>query len=211
MSADPKCKICRRAGEKLFLKGERCFTPKCAMIRHPSTPGIHGGARKGKRRTVSEFGIELREKQKIRFLYGLTEGQFERYVEEARKKKNSVVTDAIVSFLETRLDSVVFRAGFAVSRSYARHCVSYGHICVNGKLASSPGYRVKKGFSISIYPKSEASPLFKDYGERIKKYDPPTWISLDKDRRVATIIAEPTVENTQFTYDLQKVIQFYSK
>ncbi len=211
MSADPKCKICRRAGEKLFLKGERCFTPKCAMVRHSNPPGIHGGKKKGgRRRTASEYGSELREKQKIRFMYGLTEHQLEKYVAEARETRASV-TNTIVRDLETRLDNAVFRAGFAVSRSVGRHLVSYGHMLVNQKPVSSPGYRIKKGDVMAIRPESKETGLFEGFAERIKKYEPPAWLSLDKNQHTATVIAEPSAENTQFTYDLQKVIQYYSK
>lgn len=208
--SDAKCKICRRAGEKLFLKGDRCFTPKCAMVHHPTPPGIHGGKRRGKRAS-SEFGNELREKQKVRFTYGLTEQELKNYVEKAGGRKGALLTSTIVELLERRLDNVVFRSGLAVSRSIARHLVSYRHITVNGKSVSSPSYSISKNETVGIKTQSASSPLFKDYVERIKTFTPPEWITLDKNTRVATIVGMPTRENSQFSYDLQRIVEFYSR
>lgn len=205
---ESKCKLCRRAGEKLFLKGERCYSPKCAMVRHPNPPGIHG-QRKG-RRTVSEFASELREKQKVRFLYGLTERQFAAYIAEARSRRG-VASDKIVELLERRLDNAVFRAGFAVSRSVARHMISYGHLMVNARPVSIPSYRVAPGDVMSIRPESISSPLFQGLEERWKQYTPPGWITLDQTAKTATIASLPNQENTPFDYDLQRVMQFYSR
>jgi small subunit ribosomal protein S4 len=207
--SDAKCKICRRAGEKLFLKGERCYTPKCAITRHPTPPGIHGSVKK--RRSSSEFGAELREKQKVRFLYGITETQFENYMEEAQARKGGILSDTVVELLERRLDNAVFRSGLAVSRSIARHLVTYGHINVNGKRASIASYRIGKGDVISIHEGDEASTLFTGLAERLKAYEPPVWVKLDKSARTAEITGMPTQESVQFIYDLQKIIQYYSR
>lgn len=206
---ESKCKICRRAGEKLFLKGERCYSPKCAMVTHPNPPGMHG--KQKSRLASSEFGVELREKQKVRFLYGLNESQFANYIAEAQKRKSGVLSDTIVELLERRLDNVVFRAGLTVSRSLGRHVITYGHMLVNGKPVSIPSFRVSKDDVISIRPESAASPLFQNLDERLKKYDPPAWISLDKNARTAKITGLPNQENVQFGYDLQRVIQYYSR
>lgn len=210
---ESKCKVCRRAGEKLFLKGERCFTPKCAMVHHPTPPGIHGGKKGGKggRRTSSEYGAELREKQKVRFMYGLSENKLENYIAKAQKRKGGVLTDTIVELLERRLDNAVFRGGLAVSRSIARHLVTYGHIRVNGKPVSIPSYQVSKDETISIRPESASSPLFQGIDERLKTYEPPAWITLDKSSKTAKIVGIPTQDSVQFGQDLQKIIQFYSR
>lgn len=208
---ESKCKLCRRAGEKLFLKGERCYTPKCAMVRRPTPPGMHGNTKKRGRRGGSEFGIELREKQKVRFLYGLTERQFSNYIAYAQKRKSGVLGDTIVEFLERRLDNAVFRSGLAVSRSVAHHLVGYGHIMVNGRRVSIPSYQVAKDDVISIRPESAQSPLVQGPEERWKKYEPPPWIAIDKTAKTAKIIGTPNQESAQFTYDLRRVIQYYSR
>lgn len=207
--SDSKCKICRRAGEKLFLKGERCYTPKCAIVRHPTLPGQHGNAKR--RRASSEYGTELREKQKIRFMYGLTEGQLEKYVSEAQKRKGGVLSDIIVELLERRLDNAIFRSGLAVSRSIARHLATYGHMTVNGKPVSIPSYSVSKGDVIGIRAESENTPLFAGFSERLAKHEAPLWIKLDKAKKTAEIVGIPTAEGVQFSFDLQKVIQYYSR
>lgn len=168
------------------------------------------GQRKG-RRASSEYGVELREKQKVRFLYGLNERQFSNYVAEAQERKSGVLSDSIVELLERRLDNAVFRSGLAVSRSIGRHLITYGHMMVNGKPVSIPSFRVSKDDVISIRSESMTSPLFQGLEERLKKYDPPAWIALDKTGKTAKITGMPNQDNVQFGYDLQRVIQYYSR
>ena len=143
-------KVERRLGEKLFLKGERCLGPKCAHIRRPYPPGVHG---KGSRASNSEFGIQLREKQKVKFLYGLRERMLARYFGKALRDKKHPTGDALVNTLEKRFDNVIFRAGFVVSRSIARHLVSYGHVLVNKRTVTKPSYSVRIGDIIELSPK----------------------------------------------------------
>jgi small subunit ribosomal protein S4 len=191
---DDKCKKCRRAREKLFLKGEKCFGPKCSLTRKPYPPGIFGkgGKRKRSPRGLSEFGAQLREKQKQKFSYGLRERQFANYLKEAQARGGGNIKTYLYELLESRLDNVVFRMGFADSRSQARQLVSHGHIMVNGKRIDIPSYRTKKGDKISLRPQSVKKSIFKDLEIKIKKYNPPTWINLDKENKVGEIIGRPT-------------------
>src|SRR3989344_4251921 len=145
---DSKCKICRRVGEKLFLKGDRCFTPECAIVRKPYAPGIHGNAKK--RRGLSEYGIQLKEKQKLRNLYHLRENQFRTYVQNAMKAKRADASTKLLESLTLRLDNTVFEAGLASSRSIARQLVSHGHVCVNGRKTNVSSYTLATGDVISL-------------------------------------------------------------
>jgi len=159
-----QCKICRRAGAKLFLKGERCITPKCAMVTKPYTPGAlgkSGGKRKG-RRGSSEYGTQLRDKQVVKFSYGLRERQFVNYVKEASKKKG-VASLELVKLLESRLDNVVYRLGFTSNRASSRQLVSHGHITINGRRNNIPSYRVKTGDLIGIRGGSVGKDHLKDW------------------------------------------------
>lgn len=210
MASDPKCKLCRRAGERLFLKGERCYSPKCAMVKNPTPPGQHGTRKKG-RRNASAFGAELREKQKIRLLYGLSETQLGNYASAAKKRKTGVMADNLVESLEQRLDNAVFRAGFGISRSISHNLVTYGHMTLNGKPVSMPSLRIKKGDIIGIRVQSAPLGLFKDVDERFKKYVPPKWIEVDKTAKTATVIGVPTREDSQINQDLKLVVQYYSR
>lgn len=182
---DNKCKKCRRAGEKLFLKGEKCFSPKCPLTRKPYPPGIFGKSkRKRVRRGLSEYGAQLREKQKIKFSYGLRERQFSNYLKEATP---------LFELLESRLDNVVFRLGFSDSRLGARQIVSHGHIMVNSRKVNIPSCRLKIGDKISIRPQSANKAVFKDLDIKLKKYNPPSWIKLDKIKKEGEIIGRPTL------------------
>lgn len=204
---DPKCHQCRRAGAKLFLKGARCFSQKCAMVRHANTPGVHGAKR---RRAGSEYGLQLKEKQRVKRSYGLRETQFRKYFEMARQKK-SVTSSALVQILETRLDSVVFSLGFVGSRSQARQSVGHGHFLVNSRRVDIPSYQVKPGDIISIRNQSGVKTLFKDLKNTIKKYDPPAWLSLDKDKLKGEVKRLPEFEEVDMPFDLHLITEFYSK
>lgn len=194
----------RSLGVKLFLKGERCNSPKCALTRRPSRPGVHGK----RRRVISEYGYQLSEKQKIKFSYGLNERQLRTIFQKALKKPG-VIKNFIVRALETRLDSAIFRLGLVSSRRIARQIVSHGHILVNGKKVSAPSYKVLIGDIISIRPKSKEMPMFKDLKNTLKNYQLPTWLALDKEKTEGKVLAFP--EEVDNTFDINLVVDYYSK
>src|SRR4030042_1646712 len=199
--AETACKKCRRAGQKLFLKGERCFTPKCAMVKKPYVPGVHGRKR---RRALTEYGMQLAEKQKLKRIYGVSETQLKKYVTEAAKARG-IAPDVLLNKLETRIDNVVFRLGIAESRRKARQIVAHGHILLNDKKIDIPSINVKKGDVIKIKKSSLVKPLFNNLETKLKKYNPPTWLSLDKKDLQATVNAPPNREETGITVDLQMI------
>lgn len=201
----PKEKKERALGVKLFLKGERCNSPKCAMVRRPYKPGPHGKTSRGSR---SEFAAQLLEKQKIMFSYGLRDNQLKRIFQEAISKKEAV-RGTIVKLLETRLDNTLFRSGFAPSRITARQYVSHGHILVNDKKVTIPSYRVKPGDVISIKPSSKELLIFKDLPANIKKYEAPEWLSLDKGKVESRVKSWPSTED--MTFDINVVVDYYSR
>jgi small subunit ribosomal protein S4 len=209
-----KCKLCRRAGEKLFLKGERCFSAKCALLRKPYIPGIHGGGTKkaggrGSRRP-SEYGLQLREKQKLKNLYELREKQFASYVEKAIISKTRSST-RLMGLLEARLDNVVFRLGFAVSRSIAKQMVSHGHIMVNGRRSTIPSRQLFKKDVISIRPQSASKGMFVGLDALLKKYNAPVWLSVDKDKKEGIIKGAPVVDEATLGVNVNTIIEFYSR
>ncbi len=181
---DNKCKKCRRAGKKLFLKGEKCFSPKCPFTRKPYPPGILGKKKsKHGARGLSEYGTQLREKQSLKFSYGVRGRQFENYLKEGNA----------VNLLESRLDNVVFRMGLSDSRSGARQIVSHGHILIDGKRVDIPSYRLKINQKILIRSQSLGKKIFRDLDLKLKNYNPPAWLKLDKEKKEAEIIGKPTV------------------
>ena len=187
-----KCKKCRRVGEKLFLKGERCFTPKCAVARKPYVPGPATKSGKTRRASTTEYGIKLREKQKIKFSYGLRTRQYDNYTKEAESKAGGGnVMAALYSFLESRLDNVVFRMGLADSRSVARQIVTHGHVLVGGRRVDIPSYRVSIGNKITVRPQSSVKAIFKEIDVKMKKHNPPVWLKLDKVKKEGEIIGMP--------------------
>lgn len=204
---DPKCKKCRRAGEKLFLKGERCFTPKCAMIKKAYPPGVHGRRR---RRALSEYGAQLAEKQKLRRIYNINERQLKKYFKEATKARG-VVTEVLLSKLETRIDNLIFRLGWAESRAKARQIVSHGHILLNNRKITIPSINVKKKDIIKIKKTSLKKALFKNLEIKLKKYKVPSWLSLDKKELKASLSALPSKEEAGVPVDLQMIVEYYSR
>lgn len=202
---DTKEKKERSLGVKLFLKAHRCNSAKCATVRQQTRPGVHGASRRGAK---SEFGQQLNEKQKIRFTYGLREAQM-RKVFETASKNVGVTGNMIIQILESRLDNVIFRSGFAPSRSVARQLISHGHIMVNNKKVTIPSYSVKIGEKISVRPGSKDHPEFKNLPESLKKYNPPVWLSLDPEKIESKIIAKPA--DSDFPFDVNMVVDFYSK
>ncbi len=196
----------RSLGVKLFLKGERCNSQKCVMIRRPHRPGIHGQAKR--RRTASEFGQQLKEKQKIKFSYGLREAQMKRVFFKAAKNPG-ITGNMILQLLERRLDNVVFRLGFAPSRSVARQLISHGHIVVNGRKVTIPSFSVVIGNKIAIRPQSRGHPVFKNLELNLKKYEPPVWLSLDKERHEGVMVTMP--KDLEPSFDVNMVVDYYSK
>ena len=209
-----KCKLCRRLGKKLFLKGEKCSSPKCPFVLKPYPPG-----NKGKRRSMglSEYGRELREKQRLRRWYNLSEEQFKRYVKEVldqlhRSGSKSInAAELLINILERRLDNVIYRLGFAASRAQARQLVSHGHFLVNKKPVNIPSFQVKKGDKIEIKPSSKNKVVFKNLEEKIKKYQPPSWLKLDMKNLSGEIIGSPTVEEAAPPAEISSIFEFYSK
>lgn len=205
-----KCKICRRVGAKLFLKGERCFSPKCALIKKNYPPG-----KKGKRRSkaLSEYGKELREKQKLRNWYNLRERQFANYVKSALRKRGRVVDAGLflVRNLESRLDNVVFRMAFSSSRIKARQLVSHGHFLVNDKKVNMPSFGLKKGDRVALNPKSAKKIVFENLQTIFKKYQFPSWIEFNIDKMEGKIIKEPSIEEAAPPAELSSIFEFYSR
>jgi small subunit ribosomal protein S4 len=211
MSAESKkCRICRRQGVKLFLKGEKCFSAKCPLNKKPYPPGL-----KGKRRTraLSEYGKELKEKQKIRNWYNLSEHQFKKYIQEALRKRKSNENSAefLIQKLEFRLDNVVLKLGFATSHSHARQMVSHGHFLVNGKPIDIPSYSVKIGDKISVRENSKKKNVFKDVALNLKKYQAPSWLKLDKSKPEGEILNKPTLEEVNPPAEVSSIFEFYSR
>lgn len=183
----PKEKRERALGTHLHVKGERCASPKCAFVRKPYPPGAHGAKR---RRGASEFGLQLREKQKFKVAYGIEEQHLNRVFQEASKSVGST-TVKIVELLERRLDNVIFRLGLAPSRSMARQLILHGHIMVGGKRVRSPGITVRAGDMISVREASRAKGQFRELQMALKKYEPPSWLSLNVDRLEGTVLSLP--------------------
>ena len=202
---DSKCRLCRREGTKLFLKGERCFSPKCPLEKKGAVaPGQHGLKM---RRRLSEYGVQLREKQKAKRTYGVLERQFRRYFKKAFKKRG-VTGEALLQLLELRLDNVVYRLGFVPSRSVARQLVHHGHILVDGKKVDIPSYQVKPGQVINLNPKAmKIEVVKKSLAE--KKKEIPSW--LQKKAAVGKIIRLPTREEIGADIAEQLIVEYYSR
>lgn len=203
----PKCKLCRRAGEKLMLKGERCDSAKCAMVKRNFPPGQH--AQKGYPR-LTEYGIQLKEKQKAKKSYGLLEKQFRNYYEKATQKSDNTA-ETLLQFLEMRLDNVVYRSGLASSRAKARQLVSHGHFLVNGKKVNIPSYQVSQGDKITVKEKSLTGIEFANTLKTIEKKEIPSWLKVDKKTLNCEVQARPTTEIVQPPFALNLIIEFYSR
>ena len=203
----PVCRLCRREGMKLFLKGERCYTGKCAIDRRAFAPGQHGQARAKK---PTEYGLQLREKQKARRLYGVMEKQFRHYFDEAARRKG-VTGENLLTLLERRLDNVVFHLGFASSRAEARQLVNHGHFTVNGKKVDIPSFSVRVGEVIAVKEGSKSSPRMKQLLENLGSRTVPGWISLDANTAAGTIVALPTREDIQLPIEEHLIVEKYSR
>ena len=200
------CRLCRREGCKLFLKGEKCYGPKCTVNLRPTPPGEHGQARQ---RKMSEYGLQLREKQKAKRAYGVLENQFHRYFEEADRMKG-ITGENLLVLLERRLDNVVYRAGFGSSRPMARQLVLHGHIRVNGKKVDIPSYLVKAGDVITIREKSAESDYFKGLREGTGKVLP-AWLTIDAQNLKVTVDAMPKREDIDLTIQENLIVELYSR
>ena len=200
------CRLCRREGTKLFLKGEKCFSAKCAVSKRPTPPGQHGQARQ---RKPSEYGLQLREKQKARRAYGLLEGQFLRTYERAANMKG-VTGENLLSLLERRLDNVIYRAGFAASRPQARQLVLHGHFLVNGKKVDVPSYELDQNDVITVKQGSKEMELFKAAREGSSRIVP-KWLTVNADELTATVAALPVREDIDFSIQENMIVEFYSR
>ena len=200
------CRLCRREGQKLFLKGDRCYTDKCSVERRSYAPGMHGNARNKK---MSEYGIQLREKQKAKRYYGVLESQFAEYFEVANAKAG-MTGENLLSILETRLDNVVYRLGFAMSRAEARQMVRHGHFTINGKKVDIPSYQVKPGEVIELKDGSRSNDKFKGCLEANASRVVPKWLEMDKNH-VAKVIAEPAREDIDLPIEEHLIVELYSK
>jgi small subunit ribosomal protein S4 len=201
------CRICRREGEKLFLKGSRCYTDKCALTRRAYAPGQHGQ----KRKKQSEYGVQLREKQKAKSFYGVLESQFRKYFEEAARSKE-VTGTRLLQILESRLDNVVYRLGLATSRSQARQLVRHGHFEVNGVKVNIPSYLTKVGDVIKVRESSANSEIFKQIVEANENGRPvPTWLESNLADKTGKIVALPTREEIDLPVQEHLIVELYSK
>ena len=203
----PVCRLCRREGLKLFLKGERCYTGKCAIDRRAYAPGQHGQARAKK---PTEYGLQLREKQKARRMYGVMEKQFRNYFDLAARKKGMAGENLLV-LLERRLDNVVFHLGFASSRPEARQLVNHGHFTINGKKVDIASYSVRVGETVAVKEGSKSSPRVKQLLENLGSRTVPGWLSLDANTAAGTIVALPTREDIQIPIQEHLIVEKYSR
>jgi small subunit ribosomal protein S4 len=204
---DPKCKKCRRAGERLFLKGDRCNTPKCAIVKRNYAPGFHGPHQ---RTRVSDYGKQLREKQKARQQYGMLEKQFKLSFELAKKKSGNT-GDVFIQILESRFDNVIYRLGFASSRSQARQLINHGHFSVNDRRMSIPSYSVKTGDIIKIKNNKKEAKYFKNISESLKNKEVPGWLNLNSQELSAKVLHLPAVDQVQPNFNVQMIIEYYSR
>jgi small subunit ribosomal protein S4 len=204
---DSACKLCRRENLKLYLKGDRCFGDKCAFERRAYAPGQHGQRRGGK---VSDYRVQLREKQKVKRIYGLLEKQFRGYYVRADKRKGVTGTNLLIA-LESRLDNIVYRMGFAASRQQARQLVRHNHFTVNDKKVNIPSYLVKPGDQIGVKEKSKKVPQVVEAIETVVRRGIPDWIEVDKEKFKGTLKALPNREDLTMPIQEQLIIELYSK
>jgi small subunit ribosomal protein S4 len=200
------CKLCRREGEKLFLKGDRCYTEKCAISRRAYAPGQHGQRRK----KLSEYGVQLREKQKARRFYGVLERQFRNYFEMASKRKGITGVN-LLQILESRFDNVVYRLGFAPSRAQSRQLVNHGHFNINGQKVNIPSYLLKPGDVVTIDETSKKLTRFKNFVESLQSRPIPEWLSLDTENIIGKVVKLPSREEIDLPIQEHLIIELYSK
>ena len=202
----PACKLCRREGPKLFLKGDRCTSGKCALDRRATAPGQHGAATKKQR----EYGMHLREKQKTKRYYGVLEGQFKSYYEEAARTEG-MTGENLLKLLERRFDNVVYRMGLASSRKEARQLVLHGHFTINGKKANIPSILVRSGDVIAVAENFKKSAKCKALAEALETKISPKWLEVNKENGSAKVVALPAREDIDFEFNEQLIVELYSK
>jgi small subunit ribosomal protein S4 len=201
----PVCRLCRREGTKLYLKGEKCYTDKCPVVRRPFPPGQHGQGR----RKLSEYGVQLREKQKLRRTYGVLEGQFRRYLDKA-SRKSGVTGTTLLQLLERRLDNVVYRMGFASSRAEARQLVRHGHFTVNGRKVDIPSFSTRPGDVVAVRESSRDKGRFKEVRESAPR-GVPAWLEVDRSQLRGTVVRLPNREDIDVPVQEHLVIELYSR
>ena len=203
----PVCRLCRREGMKLFLKGERCYTEKCAIEKRNVPPGQHGRSRKQK---LVGYGVQLREKQKVKRIYGVLEDQFRRYFETAERTRG-ITGETLLQLLERRLDNVVYRLGLATSRPQARQLVRHGHFLINGRKVDIPSYSLKQGDVITVLGRSQKNPTLEHAMEEVKGRGIPTWLSFDPASIAGRVVSMPTREQINLPVQEQLIVELYSK
>lgn len=203
---DASCRLCRREGQKLFLKGQRCYTNKCSVSRREYAPGQHGQQKK----KMSEYGIQLREKQKARRFYGILEGQFAKYFDMATSRKG-ITGENLLQILESRLDNVVYRLDLATSRPEARQLVRHGHFTVNGHKVNIPSYLLKVGDVIALKDKSKASPKFKAISDIAGGRVVPKWLEFDAENLTGKVLSLPAREDIDLPVKEHLIVELYSK
>ncbi len=203
----PVCRLCRREGMKLFLKGERCYTDKCAIEKRNVPPGQHG---RGRRAKIVGYGIQLREKQKVKRTYGVLENQFRRYFEAADRQRG-ITGELLLQMLERRLDNVVYRLGFATSRAQGRQLVRHGHFTVNGRKVDIPSYALRPGDVVAVRPPSAQNPTIQHAMEEVKGRGVPEWLLVDTDGLSARVSQLPTREQINLPVQEQLIVELYSK
>lgn len=207
----PVCKLCRREGQKLLLKGERCYSPKCAFERRDTPPGQHGRSfRGGRRRRASDFALQLREKQKVRRIYGVLERQFRRYFQLALRYPGLTGSNLLI-ILESRLDNVIYRLGFADSRAQARQLVSHGHFVVNGRRTNIPSFLVRPSDQIEVRDGSRKRIYFKQLEEVIGDRPIPEWLERDSSVLTATMLRRPERTDVDYEVNEQLVVEYYNR
>jgi len=202
----PVSRLCRREGMKLFLKGAKCYTKKCPFERRPTPPGQHSM----RRRKVSEFGVQLREKQKMRRIYSVHERQFKNYFDLAERRPG-VTGENLLRLLETRMDNVVFRMGFSTSRAQARQLVAHGHFTINGRVTTIPSHHVSEGDQVEVRETSRKSEYFKNAREAMRGAQRPDWLSVDGERLAGSVTALPRRDQMPVELNEQLVVEFYSR
>lgn len=205
----PVCRLCRREGEKLFLKGERCFSPKCAFERRSYAPGMHGRQAQY-RRKESDYSLQLRAKQKARRIYGIYERQFRRYFREAQRQKGLTGANLLI-LLESRLDNVVYRLRFSSSRAQARQLVRHGHFDVNGRKTNIPSYLVKPGNIIAVREISRGNMYFKEVSQILDDDRIPAWLSLDPTNLTGKVVDLPSRDDIDVSLNEQLIVEYYSR
>jgi small subunit ribosomal protein S4 len=203
---DPVCRICRREGTKLFLKGTRCYSKKCSFERRPAPPGQHGI----RRRKVGEYGLQLREKQKIRRVYSVLERQFKGYFEKASSTPG-VTGENLLRILELRMDNVVFRMGFATSRAEARQLVGHAHFIVNGRVSSIPSLQLRPGDKVEVRETHRSREPFKEAAELIRSRQVPEWLSVDAATLAGSVLSAPRRDQMPLDLNEQLVVEYYSR